>query len=118
MPNRQQFKTKKAYNEYFRIYREKNRERLRDYNKEYNRLWRHEHGFENEKKWRHKNRLKVNVERILYRAIKRGDIKRLPCIICGKKKGLAHHPDYSKPLEVIFLCALHHKEIHKKSKSG
>lgn len=23
-----------------------------------------------------------------------------------------HHPDYSKPLEVIWLCFIHHKEIH------
>lgn len=36
-----------------------------------------------------------------------------PCQIChatGRTHG--HHPDPSKPLEVIWLCALHHKHVH------
>lgn len=24
----------------------------------------------------------------------------------------AHHPDYSRPLDVVWLCARHHKEVH------
>lgn len=41
-----------------------------------------------------------------------GKIKRKPCIICGMKAE-AHHPDYSKPLEVVWLCSFHHKEWHR-----
>jgi hypothetical protein len=27
-----------------------------------------------------------------------------------------HHPDYSKPFEVVWLCQLHHSEEHRKLK--
>jgi hypothetical protein len=35
-----------------------------------------------------------------------------PCEVCGAPKTHRHHPDPSKPLEVVFLCPLHHKQIH------
>jgi len=36
------------------------------------------------------------------------------CSICGKKENLqAHHSDYSKPLEVLWVCDSCHKMIHK-----
>jgi hypothetical protein len=47
-------------------------------------------------------------------AVKIGKIERLPCEVCGKEKAQAHHEDYSKPLEVKWLCDLHHKQIHYK----
>ncbi len=43
-----------------------------------------------------------------------GKMKRLPCEKCGEPKTHAHHPDYSKPLEVVWLCLAHHAEIHRK----
>jgi len=46
-------------------------------------------------------------------AIKNGLIKRTPCVICGDIKSEAHHEDYSKPLEVVFLCRKHHVEADK-----
>jgi hypothetical protein len=46
----------------------------------------------------------------VYRAIKRGDLVRELCA-CGKY-GEAHHEDYDKPLEVIWLCRTHHMERH------
>lgn len=49
------------------------------------------------------------------RAVRNGYLKRLPCEVCGKKTGIhGHHDDYSKPLEVIWLCPAHHKERHMK----
>jgi hypothetical protein len=47
-------------------------------------------------------------------AVKSGKLKRLPCIICEDPKSDGHHIDYSKPLEVIWLCRKHHHEAHKK----
>jgi hypothetical protein len=31
-----------------------------------------------------------------------------PCEVCGATKVEKHHPDYSKPLEVRWLCREHH----------
>ena len=41
-------------------------------------------------------------------AIRMGRLKRLPCEVCGDSKSHGHHRDYSKPLDVIFLCARCH----------
>ncbi|MFC3331681.1 hypothetical protein ACFOEM_04310 [Paenalcaligenes hominis] len=34
------------------------------------------------------------------------------CEVCGKSKVDAHHDDYSKPLEVRWLCREHHMQHH------
>lgn len=46
-------------------------------------------------------------------ALKRGQLKRTPCEKCGEPKSEGHHDDYSKPLEVRWLCRRHHIEHHK-----
>jgi hypothetical protein len=58
--------------------------------------------------------IEVRAGRILRSAIKAGKIKRLPCEKCGNEKSQGHHQDYSKPLEVIWLCDLHHKKAHNR----
>jgi hypothetical protein len=45
-------------------------------------------------------------------AIKTGKLERKPCIVCGKPEAQAHHEDYLKPLEIIWLCPQHHKRRH------
>lgn len=45
-------------------------------------------------------------------AKRRGKLVEQPCEICGALKVMAHHEDYSKPLDVIWLCPKHHKWIH------
>lgn len=45
-------------------------------------------------------------------AIKCGWIERKPCEDCGDPKSEAHHEDYSKPLDVKWLCQTHHRERH------
>lgn len=81
----------------------------------------------NVKKWNNLNRGKVNAININWRkrnpnkrkahiivtnAISLGKLVRKPCEICGNPKSHAHHKDYSKPLEIIWLCPKHHKKIH------
>jgi hypothetical protein len=47
-------------------------------------------------------------------AIRRGHLERQPCEVCGTTEDIhAHHDDYSKPLEVRWLCRTHHIEHHK-----
>jgi len=43
-------------------------------------------------------------------ALRSGRLTKQPCEVCGAKKVDAHHDDYSKPLEVHWLCRTHHGE--------
>lgn len=43
--------------------------------------------------------------------IQRGKIKREPCMFCGLLKVQAHHRDYAKPLQVDWVCQVHHSLI-------
>ena len=48
---------------------------------------------------------------------KRGKITKQPCSLCGSTYRLEkHHPDYNKPLEVIWLCRKDHVELHSKER--
>lgn len=51
---------------------------------------------------------------LLNNAKTKGLITVEPCNICNAVKVEAHHPNYSKPLDVIWLCKLHHTELHHK----
>jgi hypothetical protein len=44
-------------------------------------------------------------------AVLSGKVKPQPCWVCGAKAE-AHHPDYSQPLDVVWLCPPHHKQTH------
>lgn len=57
-------------------------------------------------------RHRKQVAYILHNAIRSGEIKRLPCGVCGEEPADGHHDDYSKPLEVQWLCRKHHGEHH------
>lgn len=46
-------------------------------------------------------------------AIRDGRLIKHPCEICGEVRAQAHHDDYSKPLDVRWLCTKHHAEWHK-----
>lgn len=44
-------------------------------------------------------------------ALRDGRLQRLPCLVCGEKAE-AHHSDYDRPLDVVWLCQAHHKQAH------
>jgi len=59
-----------------------------------------------------KQRLRGIARSLLKVHIKRGKIEKQPCIQCGEINVEGHHWDYSKPLDVIWLCKTHHNEVH------
>jgi hypothetical protein len=59
---------------------------------------------------------KEAARKLLNRAVVRGEVIRLPCHVCGKEKVEAHHPDYTKALEVVWYCRLHHVAEHRRIK--
>lgn len=68
-----------------------------------------------------KPELKVQAYKEYYKALKNGLIIRPnQCSNCGEtsKRIHGHHPDYSKPLLVMWLCASCHMSLHAKIRWG
>lgn len=57
-------------------------------------------------------RMKANARAYANNYKMRGKIKIMPCSVCDDDKAQMHHEDYSKPLEVIWLCRLCHEKLH------
>ena len=64
------------------------------------------------------NPVKQKVRRFTNRAVKLGRIKKEACVVCGSLNSVAHHEDYSKALEVTWLCTFHHADRHKEMKDA
>lgn len=62
--------------------------------------------------------LKIAAYNAVNLAIKNGEIAPQACEKCGSIPADAHHDDYSKPLDLRWLCRSHHREIHGRNKRG
>jgi len=51
------------------------------------------------------------------RMVRNGSITQQPCAICGKEDSQMHHPDYTKPLLIVWLCADCHRKLHRNAKA-
>jgi hypothetical protein len=51
---------------------------------------------------------KTLARNTLNNAIQSGKIERQPCSVCGISPADAHHTNYTKPLDVVWLCKTHH----------
>lgn len=70
-------------------------------------------------KYKENNPEKVRARELAYLARSRGDLIPEPCEVCGTTEDIqGHHDDYSKPLEVRWLCQTHHSEHHQNLKIG
>lgn len=59
---------------------------------------------------------RIRAHKIVAGAIGRGTLTRKPCEVCGDINSESHHPDYSKPLEVHWLCRAHHQSLERQLK--
>ena len=93
-------------------YRIANRNKQREYARKYRKK---NPGYETQqsRQWRNANPQASKAHYLVQRARKLGRLKQGPCEICGLEKTQAHHDDYSKPLDVRWLCAAHHAEHHR-----
>jgi hypothetical protein len=75
------------------------------------------------KRWLKEHPEKMNEDRrrfpeayaahtLVNNAIKNGRISKQPCKVCGAVRVTAHHEDYSRPLDVVWLCPQHHSDLH------
>lgn len=62
--------------------------------------------------WAERNKDQKRANVTLNNAVRDGKVIAMPCVKCGKK-AQGHHEDYSKPLDVVWLCSKHHAERHR-----
>ena len=114
---------RKRRNDNIEEYRAKDRKRHRDnperreYNNARSKSWRKNNPLRHAEltnAWRKRNPEKRSAHRKVERAIKSGRLVRGLCEICGSHNVHAHHDDYSKPLDVRWLCPKHHIAEHMK----
>ena len=115
------YKCKLCEKQYYLLNREKikqyyqlNREEKNQYQKEYNHMNREKiNQYQNQYKKRSPEKQKARVK--LNDAVRTGKIhKPLYCSSCEGDKHLeAHHTDYTKPLEVLWLCRTCHVDLHR-----
>lgn len=99
-----------------RNYRERHREHNRTWGRLYMRRWRKLNAAKylaNRRRWLELYPAAASAHSALHYAIKQGRVVPQTCQVAGcAERGEAHHDDYSKPLDVRWLCASHHKRHH------
>lgn len=88
------------------------RRKRSDYYRAYDRKRGNRQGAEYFEKYKAQQPEKYKAHVAAGNAIRDGRLIREPCFMCGTEKVEAHHVDYSKPLDVIWLCPMCHKRIH------
>ena len=118
---------RKCDNRYQRAHRAKNVEYYREYDRKRNVGKRKVDGITRLRKWQKENPKKRTESKLLYdkkdlsrykahytisNYLRYGKLEKEPCIFCGKENSIAHHEDYEKPLEVIWMCQKCHRFYH------
>jgi hypothetical protein len=68
------------------------------------------------KRYSEKHPEKKKAHTAVSNAIRDGRLFKQPCEVCFSNDVEAHHDDYSKPLDVRWLCVKHHAEHHVKER--
>lgn len=64
------------------------------------------------KRWEGEHPHQKRANQAVNNAVRDGRLQKRPCERCGNPTSEGHHEDYSKPLDVIWLCRTHHAERH------
>lgn len=64
------------------------------------------------KKWDANNRERRKAQIAVSNAVRDGRLVKQLCHVCGDANVEAHHPDYSRPLDVVWLCVGRHSQLH------
>jgi len=70
-----------------------------------------------QKRWNNTHREARRAHALVAAALRAGTLKRGKCW-CGSLKVEGHHHDYSKPLDVVWLCRRHHLALHAEQRKG
>lgn len=98
-----------------RRFKSKNHERVSEYNKQ----WKAAHPDAVKRyqatrpsRWIEPDPVKVKARAMVATRLRSGKILRRPCERCASAKTQAHHDDYSRPLDIRWLCAKCHRAVH------
>lgn len=95
-----------------------NRKDKVDYYREYDLERGSRRTLEDTQKYRTDNPKKYKAHSAVGTAIKSGKLVKACCEVCGREDTHAHHCDYDKPLDVMWLCPVHHVEWHQNYGEG
>lgn len=108
---------KQCTKERIRKHRSEN-DHVREYDRQrfYSHPGRRERTAKTSREWRQKNPEAYKAHYAVSNAIRSGKLEKKPCEECGGTDVHAHHEDYSKPLDVKWLCVRHHALLHAPDK--
>ena len=66
--------------------------------------------------WRAEDKRRQKAHSAVSKAVRQGTLLKEPCCRCGNEKSVAHHDDYDRPLDIMWLCQPCHKQRHKELK--
>lgn len=97
-----------------RVNRDGNLDRVRAYDRQRSRLPHNKERRERYvKEWARSHPEKKAAHIAVNNAVRDGRLTKLPCAFCGTAEPVeAHHHDYSKPLDVTWLCKPCHRRFH------
>jgi hypothetical protein len=67
-------------------------------------------------KWNSAHPKELWAHSALRSALRKGLIVRGKCEVCGAEGTDGHHADYDRPMQVNWLCRLHHRHVHMKDR--
>lgn len=70
-----------------------------------------------QQKWDSSHPVERWAHSALRSAVRRGLVVQQPCVQCGDLRSEGHHPDYTRPAHVIWLCRKCHQAEHRRLKA-